>query len=194
MNKDTICALATANGIEALGIIRLSGEEAVSIAQKSFKGKNLRKQKSHTVQYGYIVDGEEIIDEIMVSVFLAPKTFTTENVVEISFHGSPLIGKRILEVLIKNGARMAKAGEFTMRGFMNGRIDLSQAEAIADIIASENKASRKCRKCRLFQDLRYGNDKEKRFELHRQINEDVSMTWRKPYPQEHEIGLPRHKM
>ena len=143
MNQDTICALATANGIGALGIIRLSGEEAVSIAQKSFKGKNLEKQKSHTVHYGYMVDGEEIIDEIMVSVFLAPKTFTTENVVEISFHGSPFIGKRILEVLIKNGARMAKAGEFTMRAFMNGRIDLSQAEAIADIIASENEASRK---------------------------------------------------
>jgi tRNA modification GTPase trmE len=143
MNQDTICALATANGIGALGIIRLSGQEAVSIAQKSFKGKNLEKQKSHTVHYGYIVDGEEIIDEIMVSVFLAPKTFTTENVVEISFHGSPFIGKRILEVLIKNGARMAKAGEFTMRAFMNGRIDLSQAEAIADIIASENEASRK---------------------------------------------------
>ena len=143
MNKDTICALATANGIGALGIIRLSGEEAVSIAQKSFKGKNLEKQKSHTVHYGYMVDGEEIIDEIMVSVFLAPKTFTTENVVEISFHGSPFIGKRSLEVLIKNGARMAKAGEFTMRAFMNGRIDLSQAEAIADIIASENEASRK---------------------------------------------------
>ena len=143
MNKDTICALATANGIGALGIIRLSGEEAVSIAQKSFKGKNLEKQKSHTVHYGYMVDGEEIIDEIMVSVFLAPKTFTTENVVEISFHGSPHIAKKILEALIKNGARMAKAGEFTMRAFMNGRIDLAQAESIADLIASENEASRK---------------------------------------------------
>ncbi|MBU4539253.1 MAG: tRNA uridine-5-carboxymethylaminomethyl(34) synthesis GTPase MnmE [Weeksellaceae bacterium] len=143
MNNDTICALATANGIGALGIIRLSGEDAVRIAQKTFKGKNLEKQKSHTVHYGYIVDGDEIIDEIMVSVFLAPKTFTTENVVEISFHGSPYIGKKILEVLIKNGARMAKAGEFTMRAFMNGRIDLSQAEAIADMIASENEASRK---------------------------------------------------
>ncbi|WP_297985400.1 tRNA uridine-5-carboxymethylaminomethyl(34) synthesis GTPase MnmE [uncultured Chryseobacterium sp.] len=143
MNKDTICALATANGIGALGIIRLSGEEAVSIAQKSFKGKNLERQKSHTVHYGYMVDGEEIIDEIMVSVFLAPKTFTTENVVEISFHGSPHIAKKILEALIKNGARMAKAGEFTMRAFMNGRIDLAQAESIADLIASENEASRK---------------------------------------------------
>ena len=143
MNQDTICALATANGIGALGIIRLSGQEAVSIAQKSFKGKNLEKQKSHTVHYGYIVDGEEIIDEIMVSVFLAPKTFTTENVVEISFHGSPHIAKKILEALIKNGARMAKAGEFTMRAFMNGRIDLAQAESIADLIASENEASRK---------------------------------------------------
>lgn len=143
MKQDTICALATANGIGALGIIRLSGEDAVTIAQKAFKGKNLGKQKSHTVHYGYIVDGDEVIDEVMVSVFLAPKTFTTENVVEISFHGSPHIGKKILEVLMKNGARMAKAGEFTMRAFMNGRIDLSQAEAIADMIASENEASRK---------------------------------------------------
>lgn len=143
MNNDTICALATANGIGALGIIRLSGEHAVSIARKTFKGKNLEKQKSHTVHYGYIADGDEVIDEVMVSVFLEPKTFTTENVVEISFHGSPYIGKKILEVLIKNGARMAKAGEFTMRAFMNGRIDLSQAEAIADMIASENEASRK---------------------------------------------------
>ncbi|TXF77763.1 tRNA uridine-5-carboxymethylaminomethyl(34) synthesis GTPase MnmE [Chryseobacterium sp.] len=143
MKHDTICALATANGIGALGIIRLSGEEAVTIAHKAFKGKNLTKQKSHTVHYGYIVDGEEVIDEVMVSVFLAPKTFTTENVVEISFHGSPHIGKKILEVLMKHGARMAKAGEFTMRAFMNGRIDLSQAEAIADMIASENEASRK---------------------------------------------------
>lgn len=143
MNNDTICALATANGIGALGIIRLSGEHAISIARKTFKGKNLEKQKSHTVHYGYIADGDDVIDEVMVSVFLAPKTFTTENVVEISFHGSPYIGKKILEVLIKNGARMAKAGEFTMRAFMNGRIDLSQAEAIADMIASENEASRK---------------------------------------------------
>jgi len=143
MNNDTICALATANGVGALGIIRVSGNDALPIVQKSFPTKNLEKQKSHTIHYGYFVDGEESIDEVMLSIFLAPKSFTTENSVEIAFHGSPHIGKRILETLIKNGARMAKAGEFTLRAFVNGRIDLSQAEAIADVIASENEASRK---------------------------------------------------
>lgn len=143
MNNDTICALATANGVGALGIIRVSGNDAIPVVQKSFPGKNLSKQKSHTIHYGYFMEGEETIDEVMLSIFLAPKSFTTENSVEIAFHGSPHIGKRILETLIKNGARMAKAGEFTLRAFMNGRIDLSQAEAIADVIASENEASRK---------------------------------------------------
>lgn len=143
MNNDTICALATANGVGALGIIRVSGNDALPIVQKSFPGKQLEKQKSHTIHYGYFMDGNEAIDEVMLSIFLAPKSFTTENSVEIAFHGSPHIGKRILETLIKNGARMAKAGEFTLRAFINGRIDLSQAEAIADVIASENEASRK---------------------------------------------------
>ncbi|WP_294304243.1 tRNA uridine-5-carboxymethylaminomethyl(34) synthesis GTPase MnmE [uncultured Chryseobacterium sp.] len=143
MNNDTICALATANGVGALGIIRVSGNEALAVVQRSFPGKNLAKQKSHTIHYGYFMDGEEAIDEVMLSIFLAPKSFTTENSVEIAFHGSPHIGKRILETLINNGARMAKAGEFTLRAFINGRIDLSQAEAIADVIASENEASRK---------------------------------------------------
>lgn len=143
MNHDTICALATANGVGALGIIRVSGNEAFEIVDRCFEGRNLLKAESHTVHYGFIQDGDEQIDEVMVSVFKAPRTFTTEDSVEISFHGSPHIAKKILEVLIKNGARMAKAGEFTMRAFMNGRIDLSQAEAIADVIASENEASRK---------------------------------------------------
>lgn len=155
MNHDTICALATANGIGAIGIIRISGEDSFKIVNKIFEGKNLEKAASHTVHYGFIVEDKnnnssdfglqtsDYIDEVMVSVFHAPKTFTTENSVEISFHGSPHIGKKILEVLIKNGARMAKAGEFTMRAFMNGRIDLAQAESIADLIAAENEASRK---------------------------------------------------
>lgn len=143
MNHDTICALATANGIGAIGIIRISGDDAISVSSKIFEGKNLEKADSHTVHYGFIKDNDEVIDEVMVSVFRAPKTFTAEDSVEISFHGSPHIAKKILEVLIKNGARMAKAGEFTMRAFMNGRIDLSQAESIADLIASENESSRK---------------------------------------------------
>lgn len=143
MNQDTICALATANGIGAIGIIRISGEKSFEIVNQIFEGKNLEKVDSHTVHYGFIKEENEVIDEVMLSVFHAPRTFTTENSVEISFHGSPYIAKRILEVLIKNGARMAKAGEFTMRAFMNGRIDLSQAESIADLIASDNEASRK---------------------------------------------------
>ena len=147
MNQDTICALVTANGIGAIGVIRVSGNEAFSIVNKVFKGKDLSKVESHTVHYGWVYDVQneekEFIDEVMVSIFHAPKTFTTENSVEISFHGSLYIGKKILEILVKNGARMAKAGEFTMRAFMNGRIDLSQAESIADLIASESEASRK---------------------------------------------------
>jgi tRNA modification GTPase len=143
MNHDTICALATANGTAAIGIIRISGADSFKIVNRIFEGKNLEKAESHTVHYGFIKDENEEIDEVMISIFHAPKTFTTENAVEISFHGSPYIAKKILEVLIKNGARMAKAGEFTMRAFMNGRIDLSQAESVADLIASENEASRK---------------------------------------------------
>ena len=143
MNQDTICALATADGVGAIGIIRVSGQDALAVVNRIFEGKNLEKVPTHTVHYGFIKDKEEIIDEVMVSVFHAPRTFTAENSAEISFHGSPHIAKKILEALLKNGARTAKAGEFTMRAFMNGRIDLSQAESIADLIASENEASRK---------------------------------------------------
>src|SRR5690606_37175068 len=153
MFKDTICATAIAQGECALGIIRISGEEAISIVNKVFKGKNLSKVESHTVHYGFIVNRnskievqisqEEIIDEVMVSVFKAPKTFTAEDLVEISCHGSPYIQQQIIEVLIKNGARVAQPGEFTQRAFLNGRIDLSQAEAVADLISAENKASHK---------------------------------------------------
>lgn len=157
-NQDTICALATAGGTGAIGVIRVSGEDAISVVNRVFRGKNLKKVPSHTVHYGWIYDNLklkdnsqisnlksqiEIIDEVMVSVFHAPKTFTAEHSVEISFHGSPHIGQKILEVLVKNGVRMAKAGEFTMRAFMNGRIDLAQAESIADLIASENETARK---------------------------------------------------
>ncbi|MCC2589353.1 tRNA uridine-5-carboxymethylaminomethyl(34) synthesis GTPase MnmE [Chryseobacterium sp. MFBS3-17] len=147
MNQDTICALATANGMGAIGIIRVSGDRAMEIVNHVFKGKDLTQVPSHTVHYGFITEPgdlqEEVIDEVMVSVFRAPKTFTTEDSVEISFHGSPHIAGKILEVLTRNGCRMAKAGEFTLRAFMNGRIDLSQAESVADLIASENEASRK---------------------------------------------------
>lgn len=141
MNSDTIVALATPQGVGAIAVIRLSGSEAIQIADKIFEGKNLTAQLSHTVHYGHISDGEKIIDEVMVSIFRAPKSFTTEDVVEISCHGSPFIAEQIIRLLIQNGARSAKPGEFTLRAFMNGRIDLSQAEAVADLIASNSSAS-----------------------------------------------------
>jgi tRNA modification GTPase len=140
MFQDTICAPATPQGTGALGIIRVSGKKAVDIVKKIFKGKDLAKAQSHTLHYGYIIDNKEIIDEVLISVFLAPKTFTTENLIEISCHNSPYIIQKIIDLLLKNGAKLANAGEFTQRAFLNGRIDLSQAEAIADLIASENKA------------------------------------------------------
>lgn len=141
MNSDTIVALATPQGVGAIAVIRLSGNEAVAITNKIFKGKNLEKQKTHTIHYGYVVDNEREVDEVMVSVFRAPKSFTTEDVVEISCHGSPFIAEQIIRLLIQNGARSAKPGEFTLRAFMYGRIDLSQAEAVADLIASNSSAS-----------------------------------------------------
>ena len=141
-HHDTICATATAQGIGALGIIRVSGNDAIQKVNQVFKGKNLLNVASHTVHYGNIINlNLEIIDEVMVAVFFAPKTFTTENLVEISCHGSPFIQSKIIELLLQNGVRLATAGEFTQRAFLGGRIDLSQAEAVADLIASENKAS-----------------------------------------------------
>ena len=123
--EETICATATAQGVGALGIIRVSGKDAFSIVDQVFKGKDLTKVDSHTVNYGFIVKGQEIIDEVMVSVFHAPKTFTAENLVEISCHGSPYIQQQIIDLLIQKGARLAQAGEFTQRAFLNGRIDLT---------------------------------------------------------------------
>ncbi|MDB4901784.1 MAG: mnmE [Mucilaginibacter sp.] len=143
---ETIVALATPNGTGAIGIIRLSGPEAIIIANKVFKGKDLTKQISHTIHFGNIVDGDpdnyrEVLDEVLVSLFIAPRSYTRENVVEISCHGSAYIIESIIKLLIKNGARSAKAGEFTLRAFLNGQLDLSQAEAVADLIASNSKAS-----------------------------------------------------
>lgn len=141
MMEDTICALATPQGAGALGIIRVSGKDSIVIVNSVFKGKNLEKAASHTIHYGYITDKDEIIDEVMVSVFRAPKTFTAENMVEITCHGSHYIEQKILSLLLTRGCRLALAGEFTQRAFLQGRIDLSQAEAVADLIAAENKAS-----------------------------------------------------
>src|SRR5471032_1791428 len=139
--EDTIVALATPNGIGAIGVIRLSGPQAIAIANSVFKGKDLTAQASHTIQFGNIADGDVILDEVLVSLFVAPRSYTRENVVEISCHGSAYIIESIIKLLIKNGARSAKAGEFTLRAFLNGQLDLSQAEAVADLIASNSKAS-----------------------------------------------------
>jgi len=138
---ETIVALATPNGTGAIGIIRLSGPEAITIAASVFKGKDLTKQPSHTIHFGSIVDGDIILDEVLISLFIAPRSYTRENIVEISCHGSAYIIESIIKLLIKKGARSAKAGEFTLRAFLNGQLDLSQAEAVADLIASNSKAS-----------------------------------------------------
>jgi len=139
--EDTIVALATPNGTGAIGVIRLSGPEAISIADSVFKGKDLTKQESHTIHFGQIVDGDVVLDEVLASLFIAPRSYTREDVVEISCHGSNYIIESIIKLLIKHGARAAKPGEFTLRAFLNGQLDLSQAEAVADLIAANSKAS-----------------------------------------------------
>lgn len=139
--EDTIIALATPPGVGAIAVIRLSGKDAIKIANSVFKGKNLEKQASHTIHFGTIRDGETIIDEVLISLFVAPKSFTKENVVEISTHGSPYIIKKVIQLLLAKGARLAKAGEFTKRAFMNGQFDLAQAEAVADLIHSDSEAA-----------------------------------------------------
>ena len=139
--EETIVALATPSGSGAIGIIRLSGPDAISIAQSVFKVKDLTKQESHTIHFGNIIDGDMMLDEVLISLFVAPRSYTRENVVEISCHGSAYIIESIIKLLMKKGARAAKPGEFTLRAFLNGQMDLSQAEAVADLIASNSKAS-----------------------------------------------------
>lgn len=140
-NNDTIVALATPSGSGAIGVIRLSGPDAITITDKVFKGKNLAKQASHTIHFGTIRDGEAILDEVLVSLFVGPHSYTKEHVVEISTHGSQFIIESIIKLLIRTGARAAKPGEFTLRAFLNGGMDLSQAEAVADLIASNSASS-----------------------------------------------------
>lgn len=142
MRIDTIAAIATAMTNSGIGIIRISGEEAFLVIDKIYRSKNsnkkLSKVESHTVHYGYIMDGDELIDEVMVLVMKAPNTYTRENTIEIDCHGGTLVMQKILETAIKNGARPAEPGEFTKRAFLNGRIDLTQAESVMDIINSKN--------------------------------------------------------
>lgn len=143
MNTDTIAAIATAMSNSGIGIIRVSGNESIEIVDHVFKNSkkenSLKRYKSHTIHYGFIYDENKILDEVMVSVFKSPHSFTTEDTVEINCHGGILVLQKILELLIKNGARLAEPGEFTKRAFLNGRIDLSEAEAVMDVISSQNE-------------------------------------------------------
>ena len=141
--NDTITAISTALGVGAISIIRVSGKDAIKIVNKIFKGKNLNEVDSHTINYGHIVDNDEIIDEVLVSVMRSPKTFTCEDVVEINTHGGIAITNKVLELLLLNGCRLALPGEFTKRAFLNGRIDLIEAEGVMDLINSKTEKSRK---------------------------------------------------
>ena len=140
--NDTICAIATSQGVGAIAIIRISGEDSIKIVNKIFKGKDLEKVESHTINYGHITDGDKIIDEVLVSVMKAPKTFTAEDTVEINTHGGISPTNKVLELLLENGCRLAEPGEFTKRAFLNGRIDLLEAEAVMDMINSKTDAQR----------------------------------------------------
>lgn len=141
--NDTIVAISTALGVGAISIVRLSGTEAIEIVNNCFKGKDLTKVKSHTINYGHIVDQDEIIDEVLVSIMKAPRTYTAEDVVEINCHGGIISTKRILETMLTHGARLAEPGEFTKRAFLNGRIDLVKSEAVMDIIDSKSEEANK---------------------------------------------------
>ena len=141
--NDTIAAISTAMGVGAISIIRVSGPESIKIVNKVFKGDDLEKVPTHTIHYGHIIDMTNIIDEVLVSVFKAPKTFTTEDTVEINTHGSIATTNKILELLLLNGCRLAEPGEFTKRAYMNGRIDLLEAEGVMDIINAKSEKARK---------------------------------------------------
>ncbi|MDQ0105786.1 tRNA modification GTPase [Chitinophaga terrae (ex Kim and Jung 2007)] len=153
---DTIVAVATAHGLGAIAVIRLSGPQTYPIVNSLFPSKDLTKQPSHTLHFGNIVDNGSIIDEVVVSLYKGPKSYTGEDVIEISCHGSPYIQQRIMDACISAGARLAKAGEFTQRAFLNGKLDLTQAESVADLIASNSAASHQT----AMQQMRGGFSKE----------------------------------
>lgn len=143
-SQDTIIALASPSGVGAIAVIRLSGPDAISLADAQFKsvsGKRLKDQPTHTIHLGHIMEGAKVLDEVLVSVFKNPKSYTGEDVVEVSCHGSPYIQQEIIQLFLRKGCRMAQAGEFTLRAFLNGKLDLSQAEAVADLISSDSEAS-----------------------------------------------------
>lgn len=141
MITDTIAAISTALGQSAINIVRMSGDDAINIANLVFRGKDLTKAKSHTVHYGHIIEDSMILDEVLITVFKAPKTFTTQDIIEINCHGGTYVARKILSLLLSKGARLANNGEFTERAFLNGRIDLTQAESIMDIIEAQSKMS-----------------------------------------------------
>ncbi|MBW0176831.1 tRNA uridine-5-carboxymethylaminomethyl(34) synthesis GTPase MnmE [Sediminibacterium sp.] len=140
---DTIVALATPQGIGAIGVIRVSGKETFTILNQLFPSKDLNVQPSHTIQVGFLKEGEQVLDEVVLSLFKGPRSYTGEDVIEISCHGSPFIQEQVINAITKLGARLAKPGEFTQRAFLNGKLDLAQAESVADLIASNTEASRK---------------------------------------------------
>ena len=141
--NDTIVAISTTMGVGAISIIRLSGKDAISIVNQCFEGKNLEEVPTHTINYGHIYDGEELIDEVLVSVMKGPRSFTAEDVVEVNSHGGIITTNRILETMLNHGARLAEPGEFTKRAFLNGRIDLVKSEAVMDLIESKSDEARK---------------------------------------------------
>ncbi len=140
--EDTIAAISTSLGIGAISIIRVSGPESIDIVNKVFKGKNLKEVESHTINYGHIINNDLVVDEVLVSIMKAPKTFTKEDIVEINCHGGIATTQKVLELLLNNGCRLAEAGEFTKRAFLNGRIDLVEAEGIMDLIEAKTEKSR----------------------------------------------------
>ena len=140
---DTIAAISTSLGVGAISIIRLSGPNSIEIVASLFDGKDLNKQKSHTITYGNIVDNNKIIDEVLISIMKGPKSYTKEDIVEINTHGGIATTNKVLELLISKGARLAEPGEFTKRAFLNGRIDLMKAEGIMNLIESETELARK---------------------------------------------------
>ena len=151
--NDTIVAISTALGVGAISIVRLSGNDAINIVNKCFEGKDLTKVDSHTIHYGFIKNETERIDEVLVSVMRAPKTYTTEDIVEINCHGGIITTKQVLETMLNSGARLAEPGEFTKRAFLNGRIDLVKSEAIMDLIESKSSEAKKMALSQLYGDL-----------------------------------------
>jgi tRNA modification GTPase len=145
ISQETIVALASPSGAGAIAVIRLSGSNALAIAETVFQsvsGKSMQHQKTHTIHLGHIVEGTKVYDQVLLSLFKNPNSYTGEDVVEISCHGSTYIQQQIIQLLLRQGCRMAQPGEFTLRAFLNGKLDLSQAEAVADLISSDNEVMR----------------------------------------------------